>query len=81
VAQRIAACWALIGFAVQCVSAVFGGHSFADGLQRALAHYLGWGIAGFIVGTVLERVLETAVRNLQHRATTQQTSETPPTKS
>ncbi|MBX9653810.1 hypothetical protein K2Y11_09365 [bacterium] len=78
---RIAAAWALLGFAGQCFLAVQRNLSLVDGFQHAIVHYMAWGVAGFLVGTITERIIEESFRNRFIRtesdnviATTQSTS-------
>lgn len=61
VGWRMASTWALIGFAAQCLLAVVDRRSLADGVQRALFHYLAWGAIGFLVGSAIERVIDESV--------------------
>jgi hypothetical protein len=63
VGRRMASTWALIGFAAQCLLAVVDQRSLADGVQRALFHYLAWGVVGFLVGSVVERVIDESVES------------------
>lgn len=57
---RVGATWALIGLAARCFSAVAAGMNLADGLWSALGHYVAWGVAGALVGSVTESVLTEA---------------------
>lgn len=65
---RIAATWALLGFASQCVLAVLKGLDLVTGLEHALLHYLGWGAAGYVVGTITGRIIEDSFRR-RHAST------------
>jgi hypothetical protein len=63
VGWRVASAWALLGFASQCFLAVFKNLNLVEGIERALVHYLAWGIAGFALGTVIERIIESSFRD------------------
>lgn len=61
--RRVAAAWALLGFSSQCVIAAFTNLNLVTGFERAMIHYLVWGLAGFVVGTVCEKIIEDSFRN------------------
>ena len=55
--RRVAAAWALIGFAGQCFVSIVEGLSLDVGMQRALIAYVVCGIVGFIVGKLVQRAV------------------------
>jgi hypothetical protein len=62
VGRRVAAAWALIGFACQCFLGLLHHLDLVAGLQNAMIHYLAWGVAGYMVGSIAERFIEEAFR-------------------
>lgn len=70
---RLGAGWALIGFAAQCFLSLVAGEPFASGMKSAMVHYAAWGIAGFLVGAVMEGILEDAFRRIVEPPTKNQT--------
>lgn len=76
---RLAAGWALIGLAAQCFIAIAERSSFDEGLIRALVHYAMWGLAGWIVGSVVERAIDESFRRLldHDRRDAEQSTEVP----
>ncbi|MBY0589380.1 hypothetical protein K2X85_19565 [bacterium] len=60
--RRVAAAWALIGFACQCFLGLLHHPDLVTGLQNAMIHYLAWGLTGYFVGTIAERFIEEAFR-------------------
>jgi hypothetical protein len=72
----MAAAWALIGFAAQCFLSLYLRDSFVDGMKKALLHYAAWGLAGLLVGSVLEGIIKDTFRNT---VDARQKSLTPPT--
>jgi hypothetical protein len=57
----VAAVWALIGFAVQCLLAIVEGASLERAMLFALMHWLLWGCAGLLAGWVACRVVRDIV--------------------
>lgn len=57
---RVAAAWALIGMACQCFLAFWSGLELVAGLREAILHYVAWGFAGFLAGSMTERLVEEA---------------------
>ena len=55
---RMAAVWALIGFAAQCSVSLIRGDSFESALAAALLLYILFGGAGHIVGGIIQRSAE-----------------------
>jgi hypothetical protein len=76
VGRRVAAAWALIGFACQCFLAIQHHLDLVAGLQLAMIHYLVWGLAGYLVGSIAERFIEEAFRQ---RCLAAETEEVPST--
>ena len=60
---RVAAAWALIGLAVQCVLACLADWNFETGVRVCLVHFCLWGIAGFVAGSLAEWVMEESTQN------------------
>ena len=60
---RVAAAWALLGLASQCFLAAISKTDLVAGFERAMIHYLAWGAAGLLVGSVCEKIIEDAFRN------------------
>ncbi len=60
--RRVAAAWALIGFACQCFLALGHNLDLVTGLNLAMIHYFAWGLAGYLVGSIAERFIEEAFR-------------------
>lgn len=60
---RMAASWALLGFAAQCFIGLYRHDTFEEAVTRALVHYVAWGCAGFLVGAIFERAVEDSFRN------------------
>jgi hypothetical protein len=63
VGWRVASAWALLGFASQCFLAVLKNLDLVEGFQRALVHYLAWGVAGYLLGSIIERIIEASLRD------------------
>lgn len=59
---KVGAAWALIGFAGQCVVALLHRSPVAEGLARALVHYVAFGVGGIVVGTLTEYAIADGVR-------------------
>ncbi|QDU63487.1 hypothetical protein Pan216_43670 [Planctomycetes bacterium Pan216] len=55
---RLAAIWALIGFATICFQGIYEGRDFASCMRQALLAYVIAGGLGFIVGLVVKQVVE-----------------------
>lgn len=56
--------------------AALSGFDLVTGLERAMIHYLAWGLAGFFAGDLMERIVEDSFRRrfLQTRTKEQATS-------
>lgn len=66
---RVAAAWALIGFASQCFLAAAQDYGMSRGFEQAMIHYVAWGAAGYLVGTVCQRIIEDSFRDRLMTAT------------
>jgi hypothetical protein len=72
----VGAAWALIGFAAQCFVALIHGDGLEVGIRRALLHYVAWGIAGFLFGVIVERLVEDSFQGFARQR--EQETATPP---
>jgi hypothetical protein len=78
VGWRLAAAWALLGFSSQCLLAVILGLDLVTGLTKAMIHYFAWGLAGWIAGSLVERIVEDSFRSRYFQLHTDEGASAPP---
>ena len=75
---RVAAAWSLLGFAGQCFLAVLKNLDLVEGFEQAIVHYVAWGVAGYLVGMIAERIIEESFRNRFIRTESENVTTTSP---